>query len=172
MSNFFAQFNWLDWVIIFIFAFFLLLGFVRGFIREVYSLLVFVIAAVFIYFFNHPVANNFLTFIHSEKVALIVSSISILIIVWIIGRLLGFLVLGLKNDEINFVSRLLGAILSLLKAFVVFMIVVYLMNISQNVDNSSAWQNSKLAQLIVHITYWVQGESYELPEHHHPDNEN
>ncbi|TNF65782.1 MAG: CvpA family protein [Gammaproteobacteria bacterium] len=162
MSSIFASFNWLDWVILVIFIISVLSGLSKGFVREIYSLIVWFAAGILTYFFSDIVADKAFSWLGDQRLSSLVSSAAILIVVWIAGRLLSMVLTN--NRDISFTSRIGGMIVSFVKTFIILTLIVNVVNLSDNISTSDLWRHSYLVEKMLDATSWFENEKNNMPD--------
>ncbi len=155
--------NWVDYIIVFIFAFSVISGFSRGFIREMISLLVVVAAFVAATIYAHPLAQSFTS---SDVVQNVVSTansatgvnasqpVSYLAVgisfglvfagVYIVGAVIGFIVnLIFSFGVIGLLNRMLGAVFGLARGFIITIVVIFMVQLTA-ANEQPWWKKSTL----------------------------
>jgi membrane protein required for colicin V production len=111
--------NFIDIIIIILVLILCIRGYLKGFINELFSLLIIGVGLVGAFLFYRPLSEVFLEFMESSDVALVLSFFALFILISI------FLII-IRNIVVQFVDRLnltdidalLGVIVGLLKALV------------------------------------------------------
>ncbi|MCF6807777.1 CvpA family protein [Thiotrichales bacterium 19S9-12] len=148
--DFFVGFNWVDWIFVALIGMAIIVGFIKGFWVELFSLITWTAVVIILYFFTGMLAQYAFSWITYPKVALGISGIVIVFGVWIVGKLLSF-AFGLgKNTGIG--ARFAGGIVSFFKAGVVLVVIINLLNLSEMVSLSKPWLSSSVAQETLDLT--------------------
>lgn len=157
------NFNWVDYVIFFIFGFSIISGFARGFIREMISLLVVVIAFVAATIYAHPLAQSFTSSAVVQNVVTTANSatgvnasqpVSYLAIgisfglvfagVYIIGAVIGFIVnLIFSFGAIGLLNRILGAGFGAARGVLINLVIIFMVQLT-SANEQPWWKQSKL----------------------------
>ena len=111
--------NFIDIIIIILVLIFCIRGYLKGFINELFSLLIIGVGLVGAFLFYRPLSEVFLEFVESSDVALVFSFFALFVIISI------FLII-IRNMVVQFVDRLnltdmdalLGVVVGLLKALI------------------------------------------------------
>ncbi|MCF6765162.1 CvpA family protein [Thiotrichales bacterium 19S3-7] len=166
MSSIIAYFNWLDWVILAIFVLSVASGFSKGFMREIYSLIVWFVAGVLTYLFSDVVSDKAFSWLGDQRLSSLVSSAVILIGVWIIGRILAMVMTN--NRNISLTSRIGGVIVSFIKTFIFMTLIINVINLSDDISTTNTWRQSYLVNKMLDATTWFQNNdnlSEKVPYH-------
>ena len=140
----FANLNALDYLIIILIGFSTIISIWRGFIREVLSFIVWVLAFMIAIFFSGPLATYLSWMSESQTVRVSVSFITLFLLTLIIGALISFLIVKLVDvTGLSGTNRFLGAIFGLLRGVLVITIIVFCLNWS-NIKNQSIWKSSRM----------------------------
>ena len=168
------SFNWVDYVILAVFFLSILGGFYRGFVREFVSLVVIVIAFFVAAKFASPLAESFTrsmavqhTVNQASSVigantaqpvsyaALGISFVVLFVGVVIIGAIINFLLnLIFSAGIVGFGNRLLGGIFGACRAFIIILVVMFLVQLS-SFASEPAWRDSTLVQAFQPTLSWV-----------------
>lgn len=166
--------NWVDYIAIAIFFVTILGGLMRGFVKEVLSILVWVVSITVAAFFANPLA---LKFTGSESVqsavdqantttgvdatqaaslvAVGVSFILIFVIAMIIGSIIGSIIsLAFRSDMMGLGNRLLGGVFGIVKGAVITLLLIFLIQLTP-FSTQDAWQNSKAVNTSEPIIKWL-----------------
>lgn len=155
--------NWVDYIIVFIFGFSVISGFARGFVREMISLLVVVVAFVAATIYAHPLALSFTSSAVVQNVVSTANSatgvnasqpVSYLAIgisyglvfagVYIIGSVIGFIVnLLFSFGAIGFINRILGAGFGAVRGFIITLVVIFMVQLTA-ANEQPWWKQSSL----------------------------
>ena len=141
--------NTLDWVILAVLGVGFVIGFIKGVIKQAFSLGGLVLGIICGTLLYKPFADLLLKFLKmSDKTALIVAFVIILLVVPIVCGLLGKALSKLVHEaNLGFIDRLLGGVFGLFKFLLVLGLVFQLMDITgltEKVVDRSERKQSKL----------------------------
>ena len=106
-----STFNWIDYTIIAIMALSVLISVMRGFVREVISLVIWVAAITVSFIFYQYIANLLINIIHSDSVRLVISFVGLFIATLVLGMLINYLIGQLvSNTGLSGTDRVLGIV--------------------------------------------------------------
>ena len=169
-----ASLNWVDYVFIVIFLYSMLSGFFRGFVKEIVSLATLIIAFIVATLFANPLAT---AFTNSDSVQSAVGQASnamgssaagpasyiaiglsffvLFIATIIIGAIISAILnLAFQAGILGFGNRILGAVFGLVRAFLVNMVIVFLVQLT-SFSTSQAWQNSTIVAMYQPSVSWL-----------------
>lgn len=161
-----STFNWIDYTIIAIIALSVLISVMRGFVREVISLVVWVAAIAVSFIFYRYIADLLVNFIHSDSVRWVVSFVGLFLVTLILGMLINYLIGQLvANTGLSGTDRVLGIIFGIARGILVVVLLMMLMNLTPFAKETS-WQESVLLPHFQPLENWL---SSFLPDsmHHH-----
>ncbi|MCP3680918.1 MAG: CvpA family protein [Gammaproteobacteria bacterium] len=158
MKEIFTQLNVLDYVLLAIAFLSLLVGLKRGFVREVMSLLIWVVALIVAVMFTGALAHKMSAYFHPQWIAEFVSFIILLVVVLIVGKIVGGLLTGaIGHIGMGPVNHLLGAILGLLRGAIIAALIVFIL--SHTFWEESKWfKGSQFAHRLLAVTHWSYRE--------------
>jgi len=161
--------NWVDFVVIGICALSTLAGLMRGFVRELFSLIAWV-AALFVAtmfatrlataFTNSPAVQSALTGSSDatngvSMVAVGVSFVIIFIGVLIVGKILSFLISSAaEGSGIGIINRLLGGVFGFARGVVIVIIAMFLVGLTP-FASQSVWGQAQSVQLLQPQVLWI-----------------
>ncbi len=160
-----AAYNWVDYFIIGILALSVLAGFSRGFIREMLSIAVWIIAYIVATTFALPLAQAFA----GSKLAgagasvstfsLSLSFIALFIGTLIAGGIINYFISSIVSSVgLGFINRVLGALFGLCRGFLIVLICLYITFLTP-FGSDPALQNSQLfprfQPFIVQLEHWI-----------------
>ncbi|STY29176.1 colicin V [Legionella wadsworthii] len=151
--------NWVDFVFLIIFVLSIIFGLIRGFIRGVVSLL-FLIAAVYLGLKYAPqLAEHFTNRGGSDQdisyLILIAMFLLIFIVTMAVGALVNYLLtLIFLFSELGFIDGLLGAIFGIIRAAIITIIIIYIVQLTPSA-NEPVWRQSKFVMYFQPITEWI-----------------
>ncbi|MFD1805827.1 CvpA family protein [Pasteurella oralis] len=144
----------IDYIIIAIIAFSIIISLLRGFIREVMSLVSWVVAFLVASHF-YPYLANYLTQIESLYIrngsAIAILFVATLIVGGIVNYVLGELV---DKTGLTSTDRVLGACFGLLRGVLIVAALLFFMDTFTNFSQSDWWKESKLIPHFGFIVEW------------------
>jgi len=152
--------NWLDYGIIALIGVSVLMGIIRGFVREAMSLLTWVIAIAIAIIYCEPVAALF-TSISMEGVRLLLAFVLLVLATLIVGGILGYLLSRVINvTGFGITDRIIGVLFGLARGAVAVALLVMVIEPS-SFSKDQLWQESKLIPRFQPVSYWMKER---LPE--------
>lgn len=158
--------TWLDYTLTIIVAVSVLLGFWRGFVKEVVSLLIWVIVFGLSLWFAPTVADHMSFFSHRVSVqygaAFVVLSLGALVV----GIVLHLLFMALVDQaEFSFTNRLMGGIFGLVRGMLFAIVLVIVLAIA-GFSQSPGWKNARVLPYVLTAARWTQEMVMQsLPDH-------
>lgn len=120
--------NWFDFVAFAILGISVVLGLLRGFVREFIALVVLLIAVSAAAHFSEQIANNWLAFIKTPSARQPIAFVSLFLLVWVLGAILNQLVgKVVAKAGISFGNRLLGMIFGIARGIFIVGFVIMLL---------------------------------------------
>lgn len=149
------NFNWVDFTIIGIIGFSTLVSVVRGFIREVLSLVVWIIALWVAYHNYEAFAAHFLGSINSISLRGPLAFLILFLGIVIIGAVINFLIGGLVyKTGLSGTDRVLGLIFGIARGVLLVAILILGGQITA-ADKNVWWQKSQLLPQFSGVAQWV-----------------
>jgi len=148
-------FTWADYVIIAIIGISVLISIIRGFIREVLSLIVW-IAAFFIAFkFSSQVAAIFSPYIDNNTLRLTISFAILFLIVLILGGLISYLIsILIAKTKLTLIDRTLGIIFGFIRGVLVVAVLLLLLSV-HTYSHEDWWADSYLIPHFKNLITWL-----------------
>lgn len=147
--------NWADYLIIAIVGVSVLISIIRGFIREILSLAVWIIAFVVAFKFCKPLASIFTPYTHNSSLPITISFAILFIIVLILGGLLTYLISILViKTKLSFIDRTLGMIFGFIRGILVVAVLLLLLSV-HSYSRDSWWSNSYLIPHFKPLVTWL-----------------
>jgi membrane protein required for colicin V production len=146
--------SWIDIAIISIISLSALISFFRGFVREAFSLLVWVVAFVLGWLYFQPAADLFIPWINVEIVRVAAGFLTILLSVLILGAIIGYF-LGQLVDKtgLSGTDRLLGILFGAARGVLLVAALVFLATLTPAPD-ADWWQASVLVGPFQNLALW------------------
>ena len=147
--------TWADWAIVAVLGLSALISVVRGFVKEVVSLLIWVAAAVIASIFYDQLAVWMVDWISTPSLRMLTAWILLFVAVLIVGGILNYLLGKLvEATGLSGTDRLLGLLFGLARGLIVLMVIVIILPSVLPVDQDLWWQESTL------IPYFLQYEGW------------
>lgn len=163
-----SNLNWVDYIFLAIFLFSTLAGLTRGFVREIVSLITLIAAFVIAILFAHPLAAMFS---HSsavqgavEQAANVQSasylSVSIAFALLFMGTIIvgaiisSILNMAFKVGILGFGNRLLGGVFGLIRAFIVNLVIIFIVQLSP-IAEEGWWKASQVVTQYQPAVQWL-----------------
>ncbi len=156
LNSFISQLAMIDWIIIIILFAFILKGLFAGLVKEVvtivFLILAFLLAAKFYPFIEQqPLMQK----IPYNNVRIAISFVAIFIIIYGFGLLFNKILTSIVDiTGLGFINRLLGAVVGFIKASVLIIFAVLLMQ-KTSVVNNEGWNKNKLLNKYKNIANYV-----------------
>lgn len=151
------SFTWPDYVIIAVIGLSTLISLIRGFVREAFSLIVWVVAIWLAFEFSPNLSEPFKAFVGSESIRLIIAFFVILVVVVIVGAILNYLFsLLVRKSGLSGTDRLIGIIFGAARGVMVVGALVLIGNLSA-VGKTNSWQDAQLLPYFDGLANWMGG---------------
>lgn len=156
------ELNWVDYIILLIFALSILSGFIKGFLREILSLAILIVALMVAILFSHSLAAYFISteaLQHMvEKasssvgadaaqsmsyIALGISFGILFSITVIVGKIIGYFFIAATDSGLGIFNRFLGGLFGIARGALVTLILVFLIQLT-TFAQEDAWTQSRL----------------------------
>ncbi len=152
-----ASFTWVDYTIITVIAFSVFISLIRGFVREVLSLVTWVAAFIVALNFGPACGNLFENHIASQSVRLILGSGILFLLTLIVGAVVNYLISTLvEKTGLSGTDRVLGLVLGGARGVLVVAVLVLLVSYT-SISKQSAWTSSLLLPHFSICVNWLQG---------------
>jgi len=149
--------TWADWAIIAVLAVSALISVVRGFVKEVVSLLIWVAAAVIASIFHDQLAVWLVDWISTPSLRMLTAWILLFVAVLIVGGILNYLLGKLvEATGLSGTDRLLGLLFGLARGLIILMVIVIILPSILPVDQDLWWQESTLVPYFLQYEDWAQ----------------
>ena len=135
---------WVDFAIIGIIALSAVIGLARGFIREVLSLAIWVVAVFAAWTFHRPLAEQLTPWLSTPSVRIGVAFIILVLVVLILGAILGQILTTLiEKTGLTGTDRLLGVVFGAARGALLVAVLVYLAALTP-MPEDTWWKESQL----------------------------
>ncbi|MGR3808306.1 CvpA family protein [Pasteurella testudinis] len=144
----------IDYIIIGIIVFSLIVSLLRGFVREVMSLASWVVA-FFIASRFYPYLAGMLTQIESENIRIGAAIAILFICSLIVGAIINYIIGQLVDKTgLTGTDRVLGACFGVLRGVLIVAALLFCVDTFTNFDQSDIWKNSKLIPHFGFVVEW------------------
>ncbi|MCO4784608.1 CvpA family protein [Marinomonas atlantica] len=147
----------LDWLIIAVVVLSSLLSLKRGFIKEVMSLITWVVAFVVSVKFTTPLQSLLIDQVQNDQIRYIVAFIGLFVVTLVIGALVS-LVLGslVHATGLSSTDRVIGMLFGFVRGALIVVAFISLLSLSPAVEKSDMWKSSQLVPQLVVLKDWVR----------------
>ncbi|MDD7569981.1 MAG: CvpA family protein [[Actinobacillus] rossii] len=144
----------IDYIIIAIIAFSIIVSLLRGFVREVMSLASWVVAFIVASQF-YPYLANLLTQIESEYVRNGVAIAILFVLTLIVGAIVNYVISQLVDKTgLSGTDRVLGACFGFLRGVLIVAALLFFVDTFTNFNQNEMWTTSKLIPHFAFIEQW------------------
>lgn len=148
--------TWVDYIIIGLIGFSVLISLVRGFVRESFSLVTWIVAFLLAFNYGKIVGDLFQQHIHSPTVRLALGAGSLFIITLIVGAILNYVLATLVDKTgLTGTDRVLGLVLGGARGVLIVAVLILVANYTA-LPKEEAWQRSLLIPHFEGCATWVQ----------------
>lgn len=153
--NIISHFNWIDFIIIGIIVFSIIIGFFRGFIREAVSLLIWISAVIIAFKFSEPMKIHLQPWINSDSLRYVVAFIGLFLAVFIFGIFINLILhMLVKKTGLTITNRLLGIFFGAGRSLLIIAILLMFISVG-NIEDKSVVVQSQLAPKFESIVAWL-----------------
>lgn len=147
----------LDWLIIAVILLSSLLSLKRGFVKEVLSLVTWVVAFVVAVKFSDSLQTLLIDQVQNDQIRYIVAFASLFIATLVIGALVSF-VLGslIQVTGLSSTDRVLGMLFGFARGSLIVVAFVSLLSLSPAIEKAEFWKSSQLVPQLVVMKDWVR----------------
>ena len=150
-----SYFNWVDFTIIGIILFSIIISFFRGFLREAVSLIVWLAAVVVPFKFVDCMQVHLKTWVASYSVRYAMTLIGLFLAVFIIGTFLNMVIHALVSKSgLSISNRLLGVFFGAVRGFLIVVVLLMFVSVG-NIQDSSGLAQSRLVPDFKAIITWL-----------------
>lgn len=147
--------TWADWAIIAVLGVSALISVVRGFVKEVVSLLIWLTAAVVASIFHDQLATVMADLIDTPSLRMLAAWVILFVAVLVVGGILNFLLGKLvQATGLSGTDRLLGLLFGVVRGLIILMVVLIILPKVLPVTQDQWWIESTL------IPYFMQYEDW------------
>lgn len=156
----------LDWVVFAVILLSTLLSLKRGFIKEVLSLITWVLAFVIAVKFSSQMDSLIIDQVQNDQIRYIVAFVSLFVASLCVGALVNFLLGSLiKITGLSSTDKVLGMLFGFARGTLILVAFTSLLSLSPVVTETGFWKDSKLVPKLVVLKDWardVLGKSSEF----------
>ncbi|MBJ7539018.1 CvpA family protein [Marinomonas transparens] len=156
----------IDWLIIAVVIVSSLLSLRRGFVKEVLSLLTWVVAFVVAVKFSDQMQALLLEQVQDDQIRYIVAFISLFVATLVVGSLVSFLLGSLiQVTGLSGTDRVLGMIFGFARGSLIVVAFVSLLSLSPAMEKTEFWKTSQLIPQLGQLNGWTRemlGKSSDL----------
>lgn len=147
--------NWIDYVIIGLIAGSILLGIIRGFVREAMSLVTWVAALAIGILYCEPLASHF-TRISVVSVRYVLAFIVLALSVLIIGGIISHIIVRIiRLTGFGVTDRIIGTVFGFARGAAIIAVIV-LIGDKHGLQKDKVWQSSILIPKVQPVSLWIQ----------------
>ena len=148
--------NWLDYVFIGIICFSVIVSLIRGLIREVLSLLIWIGAFWVAYNFVDVGANSLTNLIELPSARHLIAFVALFLVALILGGMINFIVAKfIQKTGLSASDRFFGMFFGILRALIAIVVITFFIQATP-LSEDPWWQQSKLAPKFIKISEWVR----------------
>ncbi|WP_394181512.1 CvpA family protein [Marinomonas posidonica] len=155
-----------DWLIIAVVVMSSLLSLKRGFVKEVLSLLTWVIAFVVAVKFSDQMQSLLVEQVQNDQIRYIVAFISLFVASLVVGALVSFLLGSLiQVTGLSSTDRVMGMLFGFARGSLIVVAFVSLLSLSPAIQETDFWKTSQLIPQLGQLNDWTRdmlGKSSEL----------
>lgn len=147
----------LDWMIITVVVLSTLLSLKRGFVKEVMSLVTWVVAFIIAVKFTGPLQTLLIDQVQNDQIRYVVAFIALFIATLVLGALVNF-VLGslVQATGLSSTDRIIGMLFGFVRGGLIVVAFISLLSLSPAIEKSDMWKSSQLVPQLVVLKDWVR----------------
>lgn len=147
----------LDWMIITVVVLSALLSLKRGFVKEVMSLVTWVVAFIIAVKFTSPLQTLLIDQVQNDQIRYVVAFIALFIATLVLGALVNF-VLGslVQATGLSSTDRIIGMLFGFVRGGLIVVAFISLLSLSPAIEKSDMWKSSQLVPQLVVLKDWVR----------------
>jgi membrane protein required for colicin V production len=169
-----AAWNWLDWIIVAIFLFSILMGFVRGLVSEIISIVALIAAVVIAITFADNLALNIMNYSFvqdivartsssfgantTDAISYIALGISFLVLfagTILVAAIFKFIInLALRTGILGIGNRILGAIFGFVRGYILNVVLLFVLQLTP-ATNQTWWQQAYFVPYFQSSIVWL-----------------
>ncbi len=147
--------NWVDYLILVIIVISTLISLLRGFLREIVSLVTWVVGFWVALRFARPLGDVF-SFIHNPSVRVIIGFALLFVVILIIGAVINFLIGKImEKTGAGAADRVLGLLFGMLRGFVIVAVLVIMAGLT-TLPQNDWWHASRLIPYAESVAGWMR----------------
>ena len=147
----------LDWLIIAVVVLSTLLSLKRGFVKEVMSLVTWVVAFIVAVKFTSPLQSLLVDQVQNDQIRYIVAFIALFIATLVIGALVNFMLGSLvQATGLSSTDRVIGMLFGFVRGALIVVAFISLLSLSPAIEKSDMWKSSQLVPQLVVLKDWVR----------------
>ena len=148
--------TWIDYAVIAIVGISVLLSVLHGLVREIMSLVAWVVAFVVAQLFAADVAPLLPAALANPSLRLLAGFLSVFLAVLVAMTLLAMVLSGLvRTAGLGFADRALGAVFGLVRGLAIVTLAVLLAGLT-SLPRQSAWQHALFGEPLITLANWVK----------------
>lgn len=155
-----------DWLIVAVVVLSSLLSLKRGFVKEVLSLLTWIVAFVVAVKFSDQMQTLLVEQVQNDQIRYIVAFVSLFIASLVVGALVSFLLGSLiQVTGLSSTDRVLGMLFGFARGSLIVVAFVSLLSLSPAIQETEFWKTSQLIPQLGQLNDWTRdmlGKSSEL----------
>ncbi|MBR7889904.1 CvpA family protein [Marinomonas sp. A79] len=156
----------IDWLIVAVVILSTMLSLKRGFVKEVLSLLTWVIAFVVAVKFSDQMQALLLDQVQNDQIRYIVAFVSLFVATLVVGVLVSYLLGSLiQVTGLSSTDRVLGMLFGFARGSLIVVAFVSLLSLSPAIEKTEFWQTSQLIPELGQLNDWTRdmlGKSSDL----------
>lgn len=153
----FSAITTVDWLIIAVVVVSTLLSLKRGFVKEILSLVSWVVAFVVAVKFADQMQALLVEQVQSDQIRYIVAFVSLFIASLVVGALVSFLLGSLiQVTGLSSTDRVLGMVFGFARGSMVVVAFVSLLSLSPAIEKTDMWKSSQLIPQLVLLKDWTR----------------
>lgn len=148
---------WIDFTLIGFVFIFLVIGLLRGFNKEIFSLGFWVLASWVGLTFSRDFSSFLISSINHPNIRILVSFVALIAITLGLGRIIGFLLSAVaKETQLSFLERFGGMFFGMIRGMVVVTVVVFLVGFTP-LPKDTWWKESTVIPPFQLLAIWLRG---------------
>ncbi len=147
----------LDWMIIAVVVLSTLLSLKRGFVKEVMSLVTWVVAFIIAVKFTSPLQTLLIDQVQNDQIRYVVAFIALFIATLVLGALVNFVLSSLvQATGLSSTDRIIGMLFGFVRGGLIVVAFISLLSLSPAIEKSDMWKSSQLVPQLVVLKDWVR----------------